>query len=126
MTRNEQGFSLLSVMIAVVILAVGILALAKTSAGVVHAGTAAASRTEAVSLARAYMEEVRSRPPASLVSEAAVAVDREGVINAAGPYSRQVIVTDLATNLKNVRVVVIMPNNPIPVELVTLAFVGAL
>ncbi len=126
MIGNKQGFSLISTLIAVVILAIGILALAKTSAAVVRAGAQAASRTEAVSVARAYMEEVRSRQPAALISEAAVACDREGVPNANGPYTRSVVVTDVASNLKSVRVVVTMPNSSVPVELVTLAFVGAL
>ena len=124
--RNERGFSLISTLIAVVILAIGILALAKTSAGVVRAGAQAASRTEAVAVARAYMEEVRSRQPANLISEAAVACDREGTPNASGPYTRSVVVNDVTSNLKSVRVVVTMPNTSIPVELVTLAFVGAL
>lgn len=126
MMRNERGFSLVSVLIAVVILAIGVLALAKTSAGVVRAGAQAASRTEAVSVARAYMEEVRSRQPANLVSEAAVSVDRDGQLNGSGPYTRRVVVSDVTSNLKSVRVVVTMPNATIPVELVTLAFVGAL
>lgn len=126
MIGNKQGFSLISTLIAVVILAIGILALAKTSAGVVRAGAQAAFRTEAVSVARAYMEEVRSRQPSNLISEAAVACDREGVPNANGPYTRSVVVTDVASNLKSVRVVVTMPNSSVPVELVTLAFVGAL
>lgn len=126
MMRNERGFSLISTLIAVVILAIGILALAKTSAGVVRAGARAASRTEAVSVARAYMEDVRSRQPAALVSEAAVTVDRDGQPNGTGPYTRRVVVSDVTSNLKSVRVVVTMPNTSIPVELVTLAFVGAL
>ena len=124
--RNERGFTLISVLIAVVILAIGILALAKTTAGVVRASTEAATRTEAVSVARAYMEDVRSRTPANLVSEAAVSVDRAGQPNGSGPYSRSVVVSDVSSNLKSVRVVVTMPNAAVPVELVTLAFVGAL
>ena len=124
--RNERGFTLISVLIAVVILAIGILALAKTSAGVVRASAQASTRTEAVSVARAYMEDVRSRTPANLVSEAAVSVDRAGQPNGSGPYSRSVVVSDVSSNLKSVRVVVTMPNAAVPVELVTLAFVGAL
>jgi len=124
--RNERGFTLISVLIAVVILAIGILALAKTSAGVVRASTEAATRTEAVSVARGYMEDVRSRQPINLVSEAAVSVDREGQPDVSGPYSRSVVVSDVSSNLKSVRVVVTMPNATVPVELVTLAYVGAL
>jgi len=124
--RNERGFTLISVLIAVVILAIGILALAKTSAGVVRASTEAATRTEAVSVARAYMEDVRSRQPINLVSEAAVSVDRDGQLNVSGPYSRSVVVSDVSSNLKSVRIVVTMPNATVPVELVTLAYVGAL
>jgi type II secretory pathway pseudopilin PulG len=126
MRTNEQGFTLISVMIAVVILTIGILALAKTSATVVRTSANAATRSEAVSLARAYMEEVRSRPPANLISETLAFVDREGVPDANGPYSRQVVVTDLASNLKSVQVVVTMPGSSVPVELITLAFVGSL
>lgn len=124
--RNEKGFTLISVLVAVVILVIGILALTKTSAGVVRASAQAASRTEATSVARAYMEEVRSRQPTGLVSEAAVTVDRDGLPNGNGPYTRSVVVTDVAANLKSVRVVVVMPNTTIPVELVTLAYIGSL
>jgi len=126
MIDDRRGFSLVSVLIAVVILAIGILALAKTSAAVVQANARAATRSEAVELARAYMEEVRSRPPANLVSEALVFVDRDGQINAAGPYSRQVTVQDVAPNLKSVQVVITMPGSSVPVELITMAFVGSL
>ena len=124
--RNERGFTLISVLIAVVILAIGILALAKTSAGVVRASTEAATRTEAVSVARAYMEDVRSRQPIDLVSETAVSVGRDGQPDVSGPYSRSVVVSDVSSNLKSVRIVVTMPNATVPVELVTLAYVGAL
>ena len=126
MRNNEQGFTLVSVLMAVVILTIGILALAKTSATVVRASSNAATRTEAVSIARAYMEDVRSRQPANLISETLAYVDREGVLDASGPYTRQVIVTDLASNLKSVQVVVTMPGSSVPVELITLAFVGSL
>lgn len=126
MRTNEQGFTLISVLIAVVILTIGILALAKTSATVVRTSANAATRSEAVSVARSYMEEVRSRTPANLISETLAYVDREGTIDANGPYTRQVIVTDLASNLKSVQVVVTMPGSSVPVELVTLAFVGSL
>jgi len=123
---NEQGFTLVSVLMAVVILTIGILALGKTSAMVVRSSNRAATSTQAVSLARAYMEEVRSRTPANLVSEKLAYIDDEGQPDAAGPYTRQLIVTDLASNLKSVQVVVTMPGSSVPVELITMAFVGSL
>ncbi len=125
MRTNEQGFTLISVLVAVVILTIGILALAKTSATVVRASARAATRTEAVAVARSYMEEIRSRQPVNMVSEALVYCDREGQPDPAGPYTRQVIVTDLASNLKSVQVVVTMPGSSVPVELITQAFVGS-
>ena len=126
MRNNEQGFTLVSVLIAVVILTIGILALAKTSATVVRSSARAATRSEAVSLARAYMEEVRSRPPANLVSETLATINRQGQVDPNGPYTRQVVVTTLASNLKSVQVVITMPGSSVPVELVTMAFVGSL
>jgi len=123
---SKRGFSLISVLIAIVMLSIGILALARTTSAVVRANAKAATRTEAVSVARAYMEDVRSRDPTTLASEVALDVDGTGQPDPNGPYRRQLIIEDVAHNLKRVRVVVTMPRSSVPVELVTLAFVGSL
>ena len=63
MAMNRRGFTLISVMIAVVILAVGVLALSRTLTGAMQANTKAGLRTIALDIARQRMEFLRSQPP---------------------------------------------------------------
>jgi hypothetical protein len=72
------------------------------------------------------MEEVRSRPAADVVSEPKVAVDETGNVISTGAFTRQVEVTSVRHNLKQIKVWVTFPGGPAPVELLTLAYVGAL
>jgi Tfp pilus assembly protein PilV len=124
MRRNESGFSLVSVLIALTILSVGIMALARTNFVVLRAQREAASRTTALAVARAYLEELRGRNAGALATETPMPVDEEGKANSAGLYTRSVEVEDLATNLKRVTVTVTGPRLGAPVRLVTNAFVN--
>jgi Tfp pilus assembly protein PilV len=124
MSRRESGFSLVSVLIALTILSVGIMALTRTNFVVLRAQREAASRTTAVAVARAHLEDLRGRNAGTLANEAPISVDERGKTNAAGLYTRSVQVDSLATNLKRVTVTVTGPRIGAPVRLVTNAFVN--
>jgi type IV pilus assembly protein PilV len=122
--RDERGFTLISVLVAITILAVGLLALARTQELLARTQGATAYRATALSIARGYVEELRSRDAATLASEAAVPVDRLGEPSAAGPFSRATVVSSDAPNLARVTVHVGYPQAKQPIELVTLIFRG--
>ncbi|NIM49405.1 MAG: hypothetical protein GTN78_01955 [Gemmatimonadales bacterium] len=125
MTMKEAGFTLISVMIALILLAVGIMALSRAGGEVLAARSAAATRTTAVAIGRAYMETLRSRDPATLSSESAVKVNDTGAADPNGQYTRTVEVESTGENLVRVRVLIDAPRSQEPVELVTLVYVGA-
>lgn len=120
---HEAGFTLISVMIAMLMLTIGIAAMSRTGFVTQQAHTAAAARTTALEIAVGYMEDLRSRDPGILDSESPVMVDATGQQNTSGPYTRSVVVAVLAKNLKQITVRVLTPLLKNPVELVTLAFV---
>ncbi len=124
--RRENGFTIISVLVAIVMLSIGILALSRSGTQAMAAQTLAGNRTTALAIGRSYMEDVRSRPPAQVLSEAAVQVDKTGTVNSGGVFTRSVVVTDVRHNLKEVRVIVEFPRSKVPIELVTLAYVGNL
>jgi Tfp pilus assembly protein PilV len=122
--RREDGFTIISVLVAIVMLSIGILALSRSGTQAIAAQTLAGNRTTALAIGRAYMEAVRSRPPAQVQSESAVKVDETGTVNPNGVFTRSVAVTVVRHNLKEVRVVVEFPRSNVPIELLTLAYVG--
>jgi type IV pilus assembly protein PilV len=122
--KREAGFTLISILVAVVLLSMGVMAVAGTTGAVVAAHTSASTKTVALSIARGYLEEVRGREPADLTTEGAVQVDETGTPSGTGIFMRTMTVNDVARNLKEVRVTVDYPRARVPTELVTLAFVG--
>ena len=122
--RREDGFTIISVLVAIVMLSMGILALSHSGAQAMAAQTLAGNRSTALGIGRAYMEAVRSRPPAQVLSESAVKVDRTGTVDPNGVFTRSVVVTDVRHNLKEILVIVEFPRSKVPLELVTLAYVG--
>jgi Tfp pilus assembly protein PilV len=120
--RDEEGFTLISVLVAVVMLAFGLMALAKTQSILMAAETGVANRSAALGVASGYLEQLRSRDPATLVSEGAVAVDAEGQPAAGGPYYRSTVVTQDQPNLLRVRVLVTFARATTPIELITLVY----
>ncbi len=122
--RRKDGFTIISVLMAIVMLSIGILALSRTGTQAMAAQTLAGNRTTALAIGRAYMEAVRSRPPGQVLSESAITVDRTGTVNSNGVFTRSVEVRDVSHNLKEVRVIVEFPRSTRPIELVTLAYVG--
>lgn len=122
--RPRNGFSLISTMIAVILLAVGLTSLAGVSARVTASQSGAAYRSTAVAIARAHLEQIRTRDANTVANEAAQRVDATGTPAADGIYTREVLVNDLRTNVRRVRVRVRLPRSSQPVELSTLIFIG--
>jgi type IV pilus assembly protein PilV len=119
---KARGFTLISVLLAVTMLTIGLVALARTQALLTSAESGVSSRAVALSVASAYVEQLRGRDPWTLVSEAPVAVDAEGQPAAAGAYRRSTIVTLDQDNLLRLRVLVAYPRGPTPIELTTLIY----
>jgi Tfp pilus assembly protein PilV len=84
----EAGFGMISVLVAMVLLAVAVVALSSSSAFLVSLQSDASGRSIATSLGVGYMEEVRRRPPESLASETAVRVNASGVLDEGGAFVR--------------------------------------
>lgn len=122
MKRNsEAGFTLISVILAVVILSVGILALGRSQAMLVRAQATSEARNVALGIARNYIEEVRSRT-AVPSSEGATLVDETGTAVAGGHWTRSLTVSDLGNGLYEATCNVMYPRGTQPVQIVTLIF----
>lgn len=122
--QAEGGFTLISVMIALVMLTVGLMALAKVQTSLVRTQRDTALREIALSVARSYTEELRSRDPWTLVTEAPVNVNLRGQLSAAGPLTRTTSVVVDAGNLVRVTVEVDYPGQRQPVQIITMAYRG--
>ena len=124
MTRNDKGFTLIAVMIALVVLSAGLITLARTQTALAAAKTNSADQQAAVAIARTYMEDLRSRDPWSLTSEAAVQVNRDGARVEGGGFHRSTAVTVDQGNLLTVQVNVTSNRIPTPVVMSTLVYRG--
>lgn len=122
--RQARGFTLMSVMVALAMLAIGLLALAKVQGSLVKTQRDTDLRSVSLSVARSYIEDIRSRDPWTLVSEAPVKVDLQGRVAAAGPLTRSTTVTADAGNLLRITVQVDYPGQNQPVQLITMAYRG--
>jgi Tfp pilus assembly protein PilV len=120
--RDEQGFTLLSVLLAVMMLTIGLVALARTQGLLTAAESSVSNRSVALAVATGYLEQLRGTDPAKLASEAPVAVDADGQPSANGPYQRSTVVTLDQPNLVRLRVIVDYPRSSMPVELVALLY----
>ena len=79
--RGEHGFSLIEVLVAAAILAVGLLSLAQLLAMTVSANAAAGRTTYAAALAAQKLEDLRAEPWSVLeanIGESADSLDRSG------------------------------------------------
>jgi type IV pilus assembly protein PilV len=120
--RDERGFTLISVILAVMMLTIGLVALVRTQGVLTAAESSVSSRAVALAVGASYLERLRGSDPAKLASEAAVRVDADGELAANGPYQRSTVVTLDQTNLVRLRVIVAYPRGPVPVELVALLY----
>lgn len=60
--KNQNGFSLIEAMIAMVVLTVGLLAVGLLQIGAIKGNTNAISRSDGVAIAQTVLDELRSRP----------------------------------------------------------------
>jgi type IV pilus assembly protein PilV len=120
--RGRAGFTLVSVLVAVMLLGVGLMAVSRALALSLKGQTQAALRSEALSVARIGMEQVRAADPRTLADEAPVSVDAAGRPAADGPFVRTVRVSERARNLVRVDVQVAYPRSATPVVLSTLVY----
>lgn len=122
--RARRGFTLVSMMVAMVLLVVGVTALATANGSTIRLQTLAQNRTNAIAIARAYAEQVRTRDPWLVETEPAVRLDADGVASATGAYTRRLIVRQTRNNLIELEVRVDYPRSSQPVTLVTNMFRG--
>lgn len=111
-------------MVAMVLLVVGVSALATANSSTVTLQTLAQNRTNAIAIARSYIEQVRTRDPWLLRSEAAVRLDADGTPSANGAYVRRLVVRESRNNLLEIEIRVDYPRATQPVSLVTNLFRG--
>lgn len=120
--RARAGFSLVSVIFAVVLLTLGMLALARSQTLLARTEGSTGIKNRAAIIARSHMEVLRSRPPATLASETGVVVDSLGRAVAGGGFTRSVNVEQVQTNLLRVTVSVAYPRGNVPADISTLIF----
>lgn len=122
--RARRGFTLVSMIVALVLLTVGLMSLASANAQTVTLQTVAQNRTNAIAIGRAYLEQLRTRDPWDLESESPVKLNADGVASSVGAYTRTVTVTTVRQNLVNLEVRVDFPRGARPVVLTTSIFRG--
>jgi type IV pilus assembly protein PilV len=121
---DNRGFTLISVLIAIVMLSVGLVALSRSQTVMMSIQNRLANGTTALGIARTYLEQVRGRDPWTLATEAATTVDELGLPSPNGQYTRAMTVTLDANNLVRATISVTYPKQPAPVQLVTLIYRG--
>lgn len=120
----RRGFTLVSMIVAVILLAVGLSSLASANASTIKLQTLAQNRTNAIAIARGHLEQVRTRDPWLVQTESAVRLGAEGTPESNGPYVRTMTVTEARQNLVKIEVKVDYPRATTPVLLTTLLFRG--
>jgi type II secretory pathway pseudopilin PulG len=123
--RGRDGFTIVSMIVAIVLLTVGILALGNANTTTIKSQVLAQNRTNAVAIGRAYLEEVRVRDPWTLTSESPINVGADGVEESGGPYRRSMVVTEERQNLLLVELFVDFPRSEQPVRLTTYQYRGS-
>ena len=122
--RRRRGFTLISMMVAMVLLVVGVSALASANGSTIKLQTLAQNRTNAIAIARAYAEQVRTRDPWLVQSEPAMRLNSDGVASSKGAYVRRLTVRETRNNLIELEIRVDYPRATQPVLLVTNMFRG--
>jgi type II secretion system protein I len=120
--RNERGFTLISVLLAVSMLTIGLLALARTQAILTSSEAGISNRAIALAIATDRLEQLRASDPATLATEPPAMVDANGNLSATGAYQRSVTVSLDAANLLRLRVTVNYPRMTSPVQLEALIY----
>lgn len=90
---SRQGFTLVDVLIALVLMGIGAATLASSSMFVLAMRTEASVRSTATGLAAAYLEEIKTRDLSQLESEEPVRLNEAGQNDENGAFVRVVTVT---------------------------------
>ena len=121
---QRPGFALLSLMVAVVLLATGVMAIGAANTARLRSQTQSTARSAALNVARTYLEKVRGRDAFSIATESPVQVDGSGVVTPSGEFTRAMQVTVVQANLITIEVTVRGPRMSAPVRLLTSAYRG--
>jgi hypothetical protein len=120
---------MVSVLVAIVLLAAGVVVLSTSSVFVTSLRNEAAVRSVAASLALGYMEDIKTRDRATLASEDPAKINRRGELDEGGDFLR---VVDVAPDTSVVDAVRVKVKVGYPgalgriraVEVVTIIYVG--
>lgn len=121
--RHDAGFGLVSVMVAIVLLSVGIMSVSQVLTQSVSMQTIIASRTNALDIARSYMEEVRGLDPLLVTAQPEVRVNERGEVDSNGLFTRELTIETVTLHLVEATVIVTMPRSN-PIRLVTWIYDG--
>jgi Tfp pilus assembly protein PilV len=126
--RDEGGLSLLSVMVAVLILGITVVALSSATVQVLRTRTEATVRSVANIIATTYLEDVKTRRIKTLTSEDSVFVNELGHADPSGRFVRRLTVEPgPVTKSRLITVTVSYPAGAKGrgvIELVTIAYEG--
>lgn len=100
----EGGYGMVSVLVAIVLLAAGVVALSTSSLFVSSLRNEAAVRSVAASLALGYMEDIKTRERGTLASEDPAKINAQGQLDEGGNFLRVVDVVPDTTVVDAVRV----------------------
>src|ERR687895_777695 len=101
-TSIEEGFTLIEIMIALVVLSVGLVALAGLQISAIRGNAFSKRMTTAVSIANEKMEQLKNSPYANILSESSIQVTQSNM-----NFTRQVTVTNNSP-LPNTKTVTVM------------------
>ena len=121
--RPDAGFTLISVMVAIILLSIGITSVSQVLTQSVAMQTIVGMRTTGLDVARSYMEEVRGRDPLTLTSESEVRVNDRGEADSEGRFLRELTVQTVDLHLVEATVIVTLPRTN-PIRLVTWIYDG--
>jgi prepilin-type N-terminal cleavage/methylation domain-containing protein len=105
-----DGFTLIEVMIALVIMSIGLTALAAVQISAIRGNDFSKRMTTAISIAEAKMEQIKSSSYANILSESSIQITQSNM-----HFTRQVTVTNNIaplTNTKTVNVTVSWSEGP--------------
>lgn len=122
--RGDEGFGLVSVIVALTLLSVGIFSLSSVLAQSASMQNVISTRTTALYIATTHMEDLRSRDPSTLASESPTQVNDRGQPDPDGIFTREVTVGTAGRNLVEVVVIVASPRSQ-PIRLETWIYDGA-
>ncbi len=121
--RPDAGMSLISVMVAIILLSIGVTSVSQVLTQSVAMQTIVAMRTTGLDVARSYMEEVRGRDPLTVTAEAEVRVNERGELDSEGRFLRELTIQTVDLHLVEAVVIVTLPRSN-PIRLVTWIYDG--